>query len=1174
MANHDQCPSTKGKLPAKTGAAKLGTIAGKKLWRSPEEYEGSAEFAEFVAREFPAGASEMLETNRRDFVKLMGAGLALAGAATIPGCRRPDYKIVPYTDSQPPEQVPGKPLYYATSMPLPGGGAEGLLVETHEGRPTKVEGNPLHPTNRGRSSIISQASVLNLYDPDRLLEPKVKVNGAHKSATYDDFKLWCEKELFAKQGDGKGLVFLVDKKTSPSRDAVREQVKARWPGATWLAYDPTESEGAIEGAKAAFGAAKHEALHFDKAKVVVSFDRDFTEGEPNALSNAREFAASRRVMKASDDMSRVYVVETAYSGLGSKADHRMALAPSRIGAFVVELAREIARQKPGAIDPGIRSALDQASVPAGDDINKEFVAALAEDLLASDHLGKSILVAGASQPAAVHALVHALNGALGNIGNTVEYWGVDDDLASSSSRSIETLSRMMTAGQVETLVCLNVNPVYDAPPALDFAKRFANVKNTITMSVESTETAAASMWALNGAHYLESWGDTKAVDGTVAPIQPMIKPIYGGWSEIELLDFFAHAKDHEYQPDGHEIVRKQWFSEKSDSTTADKFWRRALHDGVVPGSATRPSGASVRAGTVADAIRKHTFAAAPTTGAMEAVFATTHVGDGRFANNGWLQELPHAASRVAWDNPVLISPKTARDLKLMPRGKNDPEKIYTVEEPTARMARAEVDGQSIDIAVWIMPGMPDNTMVFQLGYGREHAGRVGNGVGFNTYRLRKSPSTRSATGATLTRISGNYPIASTQTHWSLEGRHSLVRQIDLAAWHKYGDAPIEPQKDEIYGVFTKRLNLAEQLGELSHTPPNVSAYENPLNESREGPAPGSPYSKDPQWGMSIDLNSCTGCGVCTIACQSENNIPIVGKKEVAKGREMQWIRVDRYFVGDSLDNPEQMMYQPVACVHCENAPCETVCPVNATVHDDRGLNLMVYNRCIGTRYCANNCPYKVRRFNFFDYGTAQFNGEYLGDDITPRVSNVNFIPPRLRKKVTQIAQMQRNPDVTVRSRGVMEKCTYCIQRINWARMETNLQDIDGVPDGFFKTACQQACPSDSIVFGDLHDESSKVREMRDNQRSYILLGYLNTRSRTTHMIDVRNPNPRLRTPVEDPFHHGGHGDHHDDHGHDGHNGDGHNGDGHDDHNGHAFIDPRKTTEPGYAMSLRVLGVHA
>jgi len=1211
MSLPDQCPSTKGKQAIDRGPRELQRHNGQAYWRSVEEFSQAPEFQEFVQREFPAGASELLGSSRRDFLKLMGASVALAGAATIPGCRRPEHKIMPFSKDVPEAIIPGEALYYATSMALPGGGAEGLLIETHEGRPTKVEGNPLHPHNQGKSSIWAQASVLELYDPDRLVQPVYRGNGEERYATWDDFKVWGD-DHFGKFDDsrGAGLAFLVGKKSSPSRDRMRDAIKHRWPEAKWIPYQPVENESAVAGSRLAFGAAHREALRLDKASVILSLDRDFLDhAEADFLPSSRDFASTRRVLKAHDEMSRLYVVEPAYTITGGSADHRLRLAPSRIGAFAVALAQEILPKRaisaPGA--QALADAVRRASDVSLSEAERSFLDAAVSDLLANTNRGKTLIVAGASQPAEVHALAHALNAAMGAVGSTVEYGPMDAELAASSASGLASLADEIDHEHVDTLVCVDVNPVYDAS-GVDFASKFDKVPHTITLSSGQTETSVASEWQLNMAHWLESWGDTRTLDGQVAPSQPMIAPIYEpSHSDIEFLALLAGEETHS----GHEIVRETWRASTgrwfpNASVDFERLWRRALHDGVVSGmrtpSAQRPA---PRYGEIATALSRLDVDSIPSIDSMDVVFTTANVHDGRFANCGWLQELPHTATRVVWDNPLLLSPKTAEKLGLIPSAKAI-NSMYNKERiPTARMAMVKIDGRELALPVWVMPGLAENTAVVTLGYGRTHCGRVGGlqsmdyKVGFNTYQLRGSASQRMARGASLDRISATYTIASTQNHWSMESRDSIVRQLDQQWWEEHASKPDNGavEKHGHYGTEST-LNLAEQLGEMSHNPPIKSIYRNPYNKSTDEPSTEATYAKPPQWGMTIDQNTCTGCGVCTIACQSENNIPIVGKKEVAKGREMTWIRVDRYYTGSDLDDPDEMLHQPMACVHCENAPCETVCPVNATVHGPEGINYMVYNRCIGTRYCANNCPYKVRRFNFFDYGVKAFNGDFIGEEIG-RPDNVNLIPPRLREKLHEIEKLQKNPDVTVRSRGVMEKCTYCIQRINQARHEVKLQGLDGVPDGFFQTACQQACPTSAITFGDILDvdeeyesshgergHASEVRRLRDNPRSYMLLGYLSTRPRTSHLLRIRNPNRGLLRAqwqakldagliseyefdarMSDPVHAHGGGDGHGGEG--GHGESGHGGEG----DGHSFlIHPHKRREDdGYALSLRVLG---
>jgi molybdopterin-containing oxidoreductase family iron-sulfur binding subunit len=1191
MSNVDQCPSTtKGekKRPSKAELAAIassaGTIHGKKAWRSLEEVADTAEFREFLHREFPAGASELAESEgetRRNFLKLMGASLALAGAATIPGCRQPDHKIMPYSKEVPEEIIPGKPLYYATSFPRPDGGAEGLLVETHEGRPTKIEGNPLHPINQGKCSTWALASIMGMYDPDRLKYPVFNNPARGRvEASWDDFRKWAGPHFANYEPTGgEGLAFICDKQSSPTRQAAIASLRERFPNAKWVSYAPTESTSAAEGTKIAFGKPMREILNLskDKTRVIVSLDRDFLYHEAGEIPNARQFAATRLVMNTHDEMSRLYCIESGYSITGAQADHRLRLSPSRVTSFAAQLAQGLTRTG----DPGlasISSALNGVSIPKWTTEEKSYLDALILDLIDPVNRGKTLILAGESQPPEVHALVAAMNSALGNVGQSVSYMPLTEEEAYPSLAGIASLAAEMKSDKIKTLVCISTNPVYDAPADTAFGALFAKVPTTITLSVDSTETATASTWSLNGAHYLESWGDTQAIDGTRAPVQPMIAPLYEpALSDLEFITLLT-SKDTSARVDGYEIVRASWRKAMSGAVgDFDKQWRRILHDGVVPGTFAKAETPTCNFAKVGEGVAR--LGKGPE--GMEVVWTVSHVHDGRYANVAWLQELPEVGTRHVWDNAILMSPKTAEDLKLTPEGYSakDPNAIYYKPKyPMARVAEVMIGALKVVGPAWILPGMADNTLMMAFGYGRENTGRVADGVGFNAFKARASTAVggRYANGASITGTADDHMIASTQMHWSLEGRTSLVRAEDLQRFKKFGDSFLT-ETDRTYGT-ENRLNFAEQLGEVLNTPPNYSIYVHPYNETKRDAAPGSRYDTRPQWAMTIDQTTCTGCGVCTIACQSENNIAVVGKKEVAKGREMHWIRVDRYYTGEDVNSPEAMYHQPVACVHCENAPCETVCPVNATIHGPEGINYMTYNRCIGTRYCANNCPYKVRRFNFFDYGVTKFNGDYFFKDTVEKVVpnrdgitgsgehnkiNPNLIPPRLRQKLDEISRMQKNPDVTVRSRGVMEKCSYCIQRINAARIEMNLATgmdpkvKNQVPDGFFQAACQQACPSNSITFGDMLDEKSKVYQTKHNARSYALLGYINTRPRTSHMLRLMNPNPALvsaerKAMWDKPLSHGA-------------------GEGHEAGHEHAALfDSNKHEDGRRTLSLRVL----
>ncbi|MEM7621678.1 MAG: TAT-variant-translocated molybdopterin oxidoreductase [Planctomycetota bacterium] len=1210
MSTIDQCPSTltgekKREIPAEAPA--LNTIGGRKAWRSLEEFSSDPSFKPFVEREFPAGASELFggDETRRTFLKLMGASAALAGAATLPGCRRPDHKILAYSAEEPEQIIPGKPLYFATSMPTGSGsggfGAEGLLVETHQGRPTKIEGNPMHPVSRGKSTVFAQAEILRLYDPDRLKNPVFKNEARGRlDATWDDFAQWWETYGARHQADrGAGLAFVVDRVASPTMDAMRNRVLAAFPRATWVWWDAIDAErSAIEGSRMAFGRPMRPSYRFDRSRCVLSLGADFLCDGPEHLKHAREFATTRRVEKKDDSLSRLYVAEAVPTGTGSLADHRMALSPSRITALAVLVAREVLAQRPAA-GPAVRAALASVDLGADDAELARIAKIVADDLVATPEreggsIGSSVVVAGPGQPAAVHAIAAALNEALGAVGETVEYGAWDEVVLENPAEQMASLASRI-GGEVSTVVCVDTNPAYDAPGSLGVAAAMARADAVVTLNVGPTETGKLSTWELNGTHFLEAWGDTRSIDGTIAPIQPVIAPLFEpANSGVEFIAMLAG----ESEPDGYAIVKASWQAGPLSGLSQDratKAFRRALHDGVVDASAARMGRAAVTGGRLARGLGELSIPSPASASSLEVVFTAGRVGDGRYANVGWLQELPQVGTQVTWENPAVVSPKTAQELGVLPlglgRAEGDLDGMYTSRQmPQGRMGTLSVpgsDGQmrTKDVPVWILPGMPDNVVHVQAGYGRTEAGLVGGSTGFNAYELAGGAGVLG--GVTLARASGTETIASTQNHWSLEGRDSIVRAIDKPWWEKHAGKQ-KDKADKIYGTDRRDggLNVAEQLGELAHTPDNVSAYSNPLNESNADPIPGARYSKGPQWGMTIDLASCTGCGVCTIACQSENNIPIVGRAEVAKGREMTWIRVDRYFTGDDLNAPREMIAQPVACVHCENAPCEVVCPVNATVHGPEGTNNMAYNRCIGTRYCANNCPYKVRRFNFFDYAVTKYNGQFNLEELNELVElpdqsgfNKNFIPPRLREKLDEISHMKMNPDVTVRSRGVMEKCTYCIQRVNAARQEVKIRDmwtsddqIAPIPDGFFQTACQQACPTESIVFGDILDPASAVTKSRDSDRDYLLLGYLNTRPRTSYLMRVRNPNPRIGVYDDhDPLDHGGGhgGDSKDSHGGDGHGPDSHGGEGHGALP--SFVDPlKKFGDDGYAMSLTVL----
>jgi MoCo/4Fe-4S cofactor protein with predicted Tat translocation signal len=1012
-------------------------------WRSLSQIEDTPEYRSDLEREFPVGASELPEgISRRDMIMLLGASLSLSGLA---GCRRPVEEIVPYVTA-PEEIVPGIPRYYATTMPFRRS-AYGLIVESHEGRPTKIEGNPSHPSTVGGSSSRVQASVLGLYDPDR--SQSVTQKGARKS--WNDFvTAWGQlSEAHASDG-GARLAVLSESFSSPTLARLVSELRARFPQLQWATYDAVSDESRLEGLKRATGRDLDLMLRFDRASVILALDADPLLTDPEMIRHARGFADGRRAQA----MNRLYAVEGVYSLTGAMADHRVRLQSRQIAPFLAALAARLAPAEAGA------AKLSRAGISG---VDPRWIDALAKDLLANR--GKGLIVAGERQPAGVHAAVCALNTYLGNTGKTVSYFETKDAALPSVS-SLASVVSAMKAGTVQTLVVLGGNPVFDAPADLDFASAMAKVPHSIALGHTVDETSSKAEWHVPRAHYLESWGDTRAVGGTLSIVQPLILPLFGGRTPVEVLGLMVAGQD---RP-GYDIVRETWNSILGEAEF-DRKWNRVLHDGLLSGSELPEVVPELTAQPLAELARSMNFVTASgvvvsgagTTSSagssnesrsgLEVVFLPSpSLHDGRFANEGWLQELPDPLTKLTWDNPALISPKTAETLGLA----------------SEEVVRVDYAGRSLELPVWILPGMADDVVALTLGYGRSQAGRIGSGVGFDAFKVRGSRAPGFDVGVTLSRLGRKYQLSATQTHGSMEGR-PLVRESTLAELHSES-ASGPPQGDGAHAGPTESPTgggVAGALGVFAEDPHHFSLWKEHT------------YDQGHQWGMTIDLNACIGCNACMTACQSENNVPVVGKTQVAKGREMHWIRVDRYFAGEPSGSPD-IVFQPVPCMHCEDAPCEQVCPVAATVHDGQGLNVMVYNRCIGTRYCSNNCPYKVRRFNFFNF----------------------------TKNTPDILQLAMNPDVTVRSRGVMEKCTYCTQRINRAKIDAKLAGR-ALRDGDVKTACQQACPASAIEFGDLRDSSSRVVKAKADARNYALLGELNTKPRTTYLAKVRNPNPDL-----------------------------------------------------------------
>jgi molybdopterin-containing oxidoreductase family iron-sulfur binding subunit len=999
---------------------RLATATGVEYWRSLDELAGTEEFRDLLHREFPQGASDGMDpAGRRTFLKLMGASFALAGVTAC--TKQPLEKIVPYV-KQPEDMVPGRPLFFATATTL-GGYATGVLVESHEGRPTKVEGNPAHPASLGATGVFTQAAVLGLYDPDR----SQALTYLNEIRSWGSFLSDVRSAVDAKRTrGGEGLRLLTGTVTSPTLASQIDDLLAEFPQAKWHQYDPAGSDGARAGALLAFGEPAEARYQIEHARIILSLDNDFLTRGPGALAYARAFAAGRRLRGGTGAMNRLYAVESTPSSTGAMADHRLPLKAAEIEPFAraVAAALGVAGLPDGA---GRLDGLDAQHPPA---TLAKWIASVAADL--KRHAGASLVIAGDEQPAAVHALVHAMNQDLGIIGTTIVLTEPVEARPVSQLDSIRELAADMDAGRVDLLVIVSANPVYAAPADLKFEEKLGRVAMRIHHGLYHDETAALCHWHVPAAHDLESWSDARAFDGTVTILQPLVAPLYHGKTAHELIGAFSKRAGQS----SYDIVRAYWksrFDLEHGGSDFEKLWRKSLHDGLVEGTATAPSPVTLKPVTPEWYPQRP---AAPA-GSLEVIFRpdpTIH--DGQFANNGWLQELPKPFTKLTWDNAALMSPATAARLGV---ARED------VIEVTSR-------GRTLRAPVWTVPGQPHDAITVHLGYGRGRTGHVGAGAGFNAYAIRTAHEPWFASAATERKTGERYPLVSTQLEQVIDGRH-LVRSATLEDYLKHPDFARE---------------------EAEAPPRSLTLY------------PEHEY-KGYAWGMSIDVSACTGCNACVVACQSENNIPVVGKVEVSRGHKMQWLRVDRYHKGD-VDNP-QAFHQPVPCMQCENAPCEVVCPVGATAHSSEGLNDMTYNRCVGTRYCSNNCPYKVRRFNFFLY--QDWN--------------------------TQSLKLMRNPDVTVRSRGVMEKCTYCVQRINAAKI-TAEKENRLVRDGDIVTACEAACPSKAIVFGNINDKTSRVAALKADSLNYGLLEDLNTRPRTTYLAAVRNPNPDMpgdpATPAE------------------------------------------------------------
>ncbi len=990
--------------------ARLAAEGGRSFWRGLEELEQTPRFKHFAQNEFPSGIGPShTEVSRRDILKLMGASAALAG---LTACTKlPDQKIVPYVN-QPERIIPGKPLFYATSHTL-GGVARGVVVESHMGRPTKVEGNPDHPGSLGRLDIFGQASVLDLYDPDRA--QVVRHVGREGSwSTFLTVLNDLRTQYSAKKGEG--LYLLTESITSPSLAAQIQELLKQFPSAQWHQYEPLARDNARQGAVMAFGEVVESVYQITKADVIVALDSDFLYTGPGSLRYVHDFAERRRIQGPESGMNRLYSIECTTTVTGAQADHRLRLRASEVEGFARALAAAL----------GVKGVVPGQTPGA----SAAWLNALVADL--QSHRGSSLVVAGDGQPAVVHALAHAINVTLENAGKTVLYTPPLEANPVDHFQSLSDLVAQMSSGKVETLIMLGGNPVYSAPVDLNFGQELLKAGLRIHLSLHDDETSELCHWHIPAAHYLEMWGDARAYDGTVSLIQPLIAPLYGGKAPQELLStLLGNPLD-----TPHQVLREFWIAQMPGADFEVR-WEDWLEKGLIPGTALPAKNVTLKPDFV-------TAAPGAALQGTELVFRPDpNVLDGQFSNNGWLMELARPFSKLTWDNVVMVSPATAQKLGVA----------------NEEVVEVRYQGRAVRGPLWVMPGHADDCVLVQLGFGRSRGGRIASGTGYNAYSLRTTGKPWFDYGAEVHSTGQRYRLANTQHHHIIE------------------TGPDKNQEEESIHAFNRDLVRVATLEEYKKDP-NFAKDPAALTTKAPSLVPRYDYNSY-AWGMAIDLNSCTGCNACVVACQSENNIAVVGKDQVMRGREMQWIRIDNYYRG-SLDDPE-IYSEAVPCQQCENAPCEVVCPVGATVHSPEGLNEMIYNRCVGTRYCSNNCPYKVRRFNFYLYS----------DWDTPSLYG------------------QRNPDVTVRSRGVMEKCTYCIQRINEVRIKAEEQDRP-IQDGEIVTACQQTCPTQAIVFGNINDPGSKVSKLKAQSRNYSLVADINTRPRTTYLAKVRNPNPEIK----------------------------------------------------------------
>lgn len=1085
---------------------------GAQYWKSLDDLADTPGFKDWVEKEFPAGASELEGVGRRKFMKIMAASFGLAGLG-MTGCRRPKQHILPYAQ-QPENLIPGVANFYCTSIP-------GLtanvpsIIESHQGRPTKIEGNPSYKAFGGATTTANQASILNLYDPDRATK---STKNKSKISNYEikDILSALRKQFLENQG--AGLAILAEPSASPSRKYLKKQILETFPKAVWSEYSPSVLTNASRAAESLYGSSLKAHFDFSKMDRILSLDADFLNDGDNATAHSRGFSAKRKVYNKDDaqSMNRLYSVESSLSSTGAMADHRLRLSSSQMTAFIAKLALELNNIANVSIDMNAKlSSLAKACK-----VEAKWISECAADLY--EHKAHAAIIVGDHLPVEAQALGYYLNELLKA---PLQLLGQDNDAS-----SIFELVKVLDSGSVDTLFILGGNPAFDAPADLDWPKKQSKAKQTFHLSYWYNETTDASDYHLAQAHYLESWSDGLTPEGYLVPVQPLIEPLFETLNELELLSNLIN----EEPENAYSIITQTY--ERLGGKDFNRFLTEGISEILAYPVIDAPINSEALSKILSEADRTKVSLSAEN---LEIRFTPSfHAFDGRYANNGWMMECPDPITKLTWDNALMISPRLAKDLEskfgvsifaaksLMNEGgafikttKGELQKnsaVFKGGKETAVMVQLELNGKVLEVPIHVLPGLANYTAILPYGMGRRIVGRVGEDVGFNTYPLRNSDGMGFVSGVKITPTQDRYYLANTQEHWSMEGR-AIVRESTADYYAKHPDfvskMGVESHAPDNYGYDADKTlaekSLNQYRGNSSYVHPKFNTPDSNVKIWKDKE---NLMTAKQQWGLAIDLNSCTGCSACIVACQSENNIPIVGKDQVLRGREMHWMRLDRYFSAEKYDAssiPEdvQVSFMGMSCVHCENAPCESVCPVNATVHDKEGLNTMAYNRCVGTRYCANNCPYKVRRFNFFDWNKRQI-GEFYKGPLGP------VDEPELEK-------MQANPDVTVRMRGVMEKCTYCVQRIQSAKI--NQKRIAGasndthVPDGTIKTACQQVCSNDAITFGDISDPNSEVSKMKASDRNYSVLGYLNVRPRTTYLARLRNPNKLMPDYYKKPY---------------------------------------------------------